>query len=366
MNTRPAYDRGHADARSETMTNAAMTVSLTSPVLPAQHLGPVAIFQWPSVWIMIGLLLAVDVVWASQVGLSVGCIGWSAGACIFMLALSVIYLRRSRAIADMTAATALWGALMSTGVVLSYLAASCALPLQDEMMERLDRVVGFDWLVWHDAMLSHPILSWLLSIAYYSLQPQAAFSIIYFVVSGRTGRIRELLLLSGATLAASVLISAMWPTLGPCAAKGPSVGPCAANGGGNIPYLRDVLALRAGGPWHFELLAMEGIITMPSYHTAMAVLLTYAFRRTGLVGYGITTLNLVMLLSIPPIGGHYLVDVFAGGALALGAIVVWRAPRHGVSEFCSAFCARHWSARFSIRPAAPFSSLREFRREHSP
>ena len=77
---------------------------------------------------------------------------------------------------------------------------------------------------------------------------------------------------------------------------------------------------------------MEGIVTMPSYHTVMAVLLTYAFRRTGLVGYGIATLNLVMLLSIPPIGGHYLVDVLAGGALALGAIAVQRASRHGVSR----------------------------------
>ena len=75
---------------------------------------------------------------------------------------------------------------MRTGVVLSYLAASCALPLQDEMMERLDRVVGFDWLAWHDAVLSQPTLSWLLSIAYYSLQPQAALAIIYFSVSGRS------------------------------------------------------------------------------------------------------------------------------------------------------------------------------------
>ena len=89
-----------------------------------------------------------------------------------------------------------------------------------------------------------------------------------------------------------------------------------SDGGGDIAYLRDVLALRAGGPWHFELLAMHGIVTMPSYHTVMAVLFTYAFRRTGLIGYGIATLNLVMLLSIPPIGGHYLVDM-CGGALAL-------------------------------------------------
>ena len=190
------------------------------------------------------------------------------------------------------------------------------------MMERLDRAIGFDWSAWHDAVLDRPILSCLLLVAYYSLLPQTVLSIIYFSMTDRSARIGELLLLAGATLVATMLISAIWPTLGPRRAQ-PAV---------DFAYLRDLLALRAGGPWHFELSAMEGIVQMPSYHTVMAVLLTYAFRRTGLIGYGIATLNLVMLLSIPPIGGHYLVDVLAGGALALGAIAVQRAPWHGVSR----------------------------------
>jgi hypothetical protein len=154
------------------------------------------------------------------------------------------------------------------------------------------------------------------------LFPQVLFSIIYFPATGRSARVGELLLLAGATAAATVSISAIWPTLGPVA----------AHGGGDVVYLRDLLALRAGGPWHFELSAMQGIVTMPSYHTVQAVLLTYAFRRTGLVGYGIATLNFAMLLSIPPIGGHYLVDMLAGGAPALGTIAVQRAQRHGVSR----------------------------------
>ena len=40
MNTRRAYsdgDRGHDDARSETMTNATMTASLTPAVMPARR-----------------------------------------------------------------------------------------------------------------------------------------------------------------------------------------------------------------------------------------------------------------------------------------------------------------------------------------
>jgi hypothetical protein len=302
---------------NETTTNTAMTASLTPAAMPARHLGPVAIFQWPLVWAMISLLLAVDFVWASQVGLTIGIeigVSWIGAS----LALSAAYRRRIRGIANMAEASALWAAFTATLCVLSYLAASCAFPLQDVIMERLDRAIGFDWPAWHNAVVNRPILGFLLFGAYSSLLPQALLSIIYFPATGRSARFGELLLLAGATGAATVLISAIWPTLGPVA----------AHGGGNVAYLRDLLALRAGGPWHFELSAMQGIVTMPSYHTVQAVLFTYAFRHTGLVGYGIATLNVVMLLSIPPIGGHYLVDVLGGGALALGAIAVQRALRH--------------------------------------
>jgi hypothetical protein len=335
MNTRRAYsdgDLGRDHARSQSMTNATMTSSLMPAVMPARHLGPVAFFQWPLAWAMICLLLAVDFVWASQVGLTIG--GGEIQACLtgVMLAVSAAFRRRNRGIANMAEAWASWFAFLPALATLSYLAASCAFPLQDVMMERLDRAIGFDWSAWHDAVLNRPILSWSLLVAYASLLPQTILSILYFPATDRSARIGELLLLAVATSAATVLISAIWPTLGPCAANGPSFGACAANGGGDIAYLRDVLALRAGGPWHFELSAMEGIVTMPSYHTVMAVLFTYAFRRTGLVGYGIATLNLAMLLSIPTIGGHYLVDLLAGVALALGAIAVQRAPWHGMSR----------------------------------
>jgi hypothetical protein len=335
MSTRRAYsdvERGHADARSETMTNAAVTVSLSSPVMPAPYLGLIEIFQWPLAWAMICLLLAVDAVWASQVGLTIGGCQIKASLIAALLALSAACRRRKRRIANLAEALALLCAFTAAGAVLTYLAAGCAFPLQDATMERLDRAIGFDWSAWHDAVRDRPILSRTLVLAYNSLVPQALLAIIYFSKTYRSARIGELLLLAGATLALTVLISAIWPTLGPFAVHGPTLGPFAAGVGGDVAYLRDLLSLRAGGPLHFELPEMQGIITMPSYHTVLAVLFTYSFRRTGPIGYGIATLNLAMLLSIPPIGGHYLVDVLAGGALALGAIAVERATRHGVGR----------------------------------
>jgi hypothetical protein len=301
------------------MTNATKAQSLT--VKPAQHLGRVAIIQWPLAWAMIGLLLAVDLVWASQVGLTISGAEIKLGLIAVLVAISVAYRRRNRGKANMLEAVAWFFAFAATASVLTYLAASCAFPLQDETMERLDRAIGFDWSAWRNVLLDRPTPYRLLVVAYNTLFSQFLLVIIYFCKRDRFARIEELMLLMAATLAPTVLISAIWPALGPFAVHS-----------GDLAYLRDLLALRAGGPWHFDSLAMQGIVTMPSYHTVLAVLFTYAFRRTGLVGYGIATLNLAMLLSIPPIGGHYLVDVLAGGAVALGAIAVQRATRHGAGR----------------------------------
>ena len=104
--------------------------------------------------------------------------------------------------------------------MLTYLAASCAFPLQDVMIERLDRAIGFDWSAWHDAVLDRPILSRLLAAAYDSLFSQFLLATIYFSKRDRSARIEELLLLMCATLAATVLIFAIWPMLGPFATHG--------------------------------------------------------------------------------------------------------------------------------------------------
>jgi hypothetical protein len=156
-------------------------------------------------------------------------------------------------------------------------------------------------------MLTRPLLHGALQLAYASLLPQIVLAIAYFPKVGLAERNGELVLLAMLTLLPTTLVSALWPVLGPFATFAGTEG----------TYLGDLLALRAAGPWHFDLPAMEGIVEMPSYHMVLAVLFTYAFRSTGLVGLGIAGLNALMLLAIPPIGGHYLADMFVGGAIVV-------------------------------------------------
>ena len=66
------------------------------------------------------------------------------------------------------------------------------------------------------------------------------------------------------------------------------------------------------------------MVSFPSFHTTMALILIWAFRGTSLIGWLITGLNLAMLCAVPYFGGHYLVDMIAGAAVMLLSLTVIR------------------------------------------
>lgn len=66
--------------------------------------------------------------------------------------------------------------------------------------------------------------------------------------------------------------------------------------------------------------ALEGIVSMPSFHACAAVLLAWGFFRVPVVSWIMAALNTLMWISAVPIGGHYVVDVIAGTAVAICAI----------------------------------------------
>jgi membrane-associated phospholipid phosphatase len=66
---------------------------------------------------------------------------------------------------------------------------------------------------------------------------------------------------------------------------------------------------------------------MPSFHTVLAILFTYAHRPPSRSFIPVAMLNLVMLVSIPFAGHHYVIDMIAGAALAAATIAIVRAVR---------------------------------------
>ena len=81
----------------------------------------------------------------------------------------------------------------------------------------------------------------------------------------------------------------------------------------------------------------EGIITFPSLHAALAVIVIAALWPIAILRWVFLALNTAMLAATPIDGSHYFVDVLAGIALAALAVMA----------------AQAIAARAASRPAPP-------------
>lgn len=314
------------------MMPASRTLPGAGPAtLPARMLP--ALWTLPGAWLAILAIAGIEAVWAQRTGLAVS--GWLPTACIALpLMVAGTLCRRSEhwsKVGDMTDAAGIWIAFTATGCVLTYLSSRCALPLWDDALETLDRAMGFDWMAWSAWVGAHQTIQAMLHLAYASLLPQIALCCCVLPLTGGARRLFELFWSAFVAILVTSAASALLPALGAFAHYGFEA---------QADWLADLLALRQSGSVAFTLYQMKGVITMPSYHAVLAVLFIHAHRRTGALGFSVTVLNLIMIVSTPSEGGHYLCDVIAGSFLAAASII---AVRH--CTFAWEMAAHHQTRR---------------------
>jgi membrane-associated phospholipid phosphatase len=234
-------------------------------------------------------------------------------------------------------ATAQIVAFAAVGAPLSYLGASLPLPLHDAWLAGIDRSMGLDWNALFAWMNAHAALHPLFQVVYISLMPQTLVVILALGLAGRLNMLRIFVLAFFVATLVTIVIAAILPAQGVWGflslhpADYPDIMP-AVHG----TYLPTYLGLRDGS---FRLLmasGAEGIITFPSLHAALALILAAALWRLPVLRWIGLALNVLMLISIPVDGGHYFIDIFAGLAIAALSLVAarWiaaRAETHAVS-----------------------------------
>jgi hypothetical protein len=266
-------------------------------------------------WTAVSLLGAVDLLLCRH--LKLGFDHWAplalASAVTGGIALVYHVTGRSPALARAAHWTLLWLLFVNAGTVLTYIAAAGGRPLNDGAFAALDAALGFDWQGWAAFLAPRQALRFVLWLCYLSLFPQILISIFWFALADDDGRNEELLLNNVISLLATAAIFILVPALGHRAP-------------GREIEIQTLLALRSGAPSMFDALHLQGLISFPSYHTVLAVLLTFAHRRSPLL-FPFAAVNAVMLFAIPTYGGHYLVDMIAGAAVAGVAIAADTAMR---------------------------------------
>ena len=200
----------------------------------------------------------------------------------------------------------------------STLIAATAFPLVDADLIRWDAALGFDWLALMHWLSSQPLLSRILQLSYHSLLWQTFLIVPALFIARQEIRCWTFLLAWSLALIVTLAIFPFFPAVGPIVYHHATLPGIPFKDG----HMDVFMAVRDGTMRELGLGTIRGMVTMPSFHAAAAILLGWAFARVRLVGWAFVGLNIVMFLSAIPIGGHYLVDIIAGGVVALAAILL--------------------------------------------
>jgi membrane-associated phospholipid phosphatase len=218
------------------------------------------------------------------------------------------------------------GALLIAGATLSYVIAAVDLPLRDSLLVRVDHSLGFDWLHFLDVTNSSPFVAALLTRVYQTTGWVTELVILWLGLTCNGERLAEFLaILSLCTvgLCAGMLLV---PAAGAFAYYGPAqqLYDHYAALGEMWSFGRTFNLLRDGSLAVVDLSALDGIVSFPSFHTALGVMGIHAARDTRWLVAFVLPLNATMIVSTMPVGGHHLADVLAGAGLTLGAILLVR------------------------------------------
>ena len=227
---------------------------------------------------------------------------------------------------------------------LTYVAAAANLPLQDANLLAIDRALGLHWSAYVAFIEGHPMLAAWLSYGYTMIRwPIFAIPVV-LAAAHRYRRIEEFTFAFALALIVTTVISALVPAIGVYQQIG--LDPATLHNIDPRAYLdqvRDLAPVRTGALRELDLFGLAGIVTFPSFHATSAVLYAWAFWPVWWMRPIALLANGAMLASTPIDGGHYFIDLAAGVAIAVLAIIAARR--------CSQIMIRQQTTRSAAAPA---------------
>ncbi len=194
-------------------------------------------------------------------------------------------------------------------IQLTYHCIAVGYPFQDRALSHADAAIGFDWMSWAHFLIARPLLLKVTNWSYssYAWQPLVIIPLLA-ILKPRKGN-SELFLSLLVAMAVTLIITTFVPAIGPADALGFRPAPA--------PVIRALHTSPTA-----QTLKYMGVVTFPSFHTIMAILFAFACRGIRFLFPAAVCLNVLMLISVPHSGDHYLVDMIAGATVALTAISV--------------------------------------------
>ncbi|MBR0801121.1 phosphatase PAP2 family protein [Bradyrhizobium jicamae] len=278
-------------------------------------------------WTFFASIALVDVILSHFVGIRIIIGPWFLTLSICLVIVYAIYriVRPNVHLAELSSAAMQYLALGWSLTVLSCLVAAFDFPLIDSTLAKVDAALGMSWIGVFDFVRSRQWLNNILGIGYDSILPQTVLLFIWLNAAGRFQRIYEFISLSALTLGISVAVSAVLPAAGAFVTYD-------VLSLVKADYISLFFGLRDGSITELPLSKVGGIIQFPSFHTALAILLSYAARNVRLLFPIFAVANAVVISATPTMGGHHFADVIAGAIITVATIGAMRAYQRRVSR----------------------------------
>lgn len=214
-----------------------------------------------------------------------------------------------------------------------------ALPYADAHLAAADRALGFDWLAMLDLFRDAPQTARMMGRAYEALNWAPQLLIVLLSVLGLSMLAWRFLTGWLICLLLTALVYPFFPAVAAFHHYGLSPDMIGAPTVQISWHLPQVMGdLRTGITRTLGTDQLTGLVTMPSFHAAGAILLVHGYSAVRWLRWPAALVGGAMFLSAVPIGGHYLVDIIAGFGLALlsiraaDALIGRPLPRHTTGE----------------------------------
>ena len=202
--------------------------------------------------------------------------------------------------------------------VAQYPAVALGLPYADPWLARADAALGIDVAKLALWTARHPLVARLLTTSYSSLAPQFTLTILGLCLLRDRTRVWEFAFHFHTCLVVALIGLALWPAI------------CTQAYLGFTPTLDFTRAIGQIQGFHdgsmtiIRLDELEGVVSLPSFHAAGALIVAWAWRGHVLIFLPVAALNLCLLASTFVTGVHYFVDVLAAALLFICSVVVYR------------------------------------------
>ncbi len=231
------------------------------------------------------------------------------------------HVRKDAHLAAMLVATAFLIGMSTSFSVLNYLLLTVAGPRIDGTLAAIDRALGVDWPALMTAVSRHPATDMGLQLIYISVLPQIAVLVVCLGFWGKPETIYRLCVAVAAGAAISMAVWTLAPSFGAFSVydlpSGVSRHLALALDGRHAHAL---VGLLAHGPGRISPTAAKGLIGFPSYHAVLALLVVWYARPLAVIRWIALAINGLVLIATPIQGGHHVIDVVAGFAVAALAI----------------------------------------------